>query len=324
MPNQSMTILRASSAWLGSVAASRSQKTYETYRCAAKSFLSALFIQNVNAQKTQVSALTVHHIAGFIERLHKHSVSTEKLYLSGIRQFYKFLSAEEYLTVNMDKLDTLISQRSRRPGIRIPKFPESDIEQVLAWTENKMPIASQGRARLITMRDRALILLLADTGLRIHEACKIRRGDIDWKKKIITVIGKRNKESIVYLSKRSSHTLNLYLLERAKQNGESGVELIKQPVFARHDLATGKKLSKITTTTGRNVVMWVCMNALGNNDSMIHPHSFRHYFVTKATRANSLKVAQVLARHDNISTTAGYAHATDKEIQKGYKRTVRQ
>jgi len=75
----------------------------------------------------------------------------------------------------------LIRQRSRRPGQRLPQFPQNDIELVLEYAIN---IAQQRTEdpteHLRNLRDRAFLLTLADTGLRVHEACALRRGNLDW------------------------------------------------------------------------------------------------------------------------------------------------
>jgi integrase len=63
--------------------------------------------------------------------------------------------------------------------------------------------------------------------------------------------------------------------------------------------------------------------ALGNEaERHITPHSFRHYFVSTILRASgNLKLAQALARHENIQITQRYAHIAhinDDELDKGY------
>ena len=59
------------------------------------------------------------------------------------------------------------------------------------------------------------------------------------------------------------------------------------------------------------------------NASRITPHSFRHYFVTKVVRAtHNIKVAQDLARHENISTTEIYTHLVDQDLDEFYKQAI--
>ena len=111
-----------------------------------------------------------------------------------------------------------------------------------------------------------------------------------------------------------------YLSLRAGLDGGSGKQLTALPLFARHDKGTGKKIKPITPTTGRNIVAERVKQALGDKaEGHITPHSFRHYFVSTILRASgNLKLAQALARHENIQITQRYAHINDDELDKGY------
>jgi integrase len=164
------------------------------------------------------------------------------------------------------------------------------------------------------------LLTLADTGLRVHEACALRRGDLDWNEGRAIVIGKGNQQAVVRFSRRSLVAIKDYLTNRASLDGASGRSLTSLPLFARHDRGAGKKIKSITTTTGRNIVTQRVSESLGSEAiGTITPHSFRHYFVTVVLRASgNLKLAQELARHKNISVTQRYAHLSDDELDKGY------
>jgi len=180
--------------------------------------------------------------------------------------------------------------------------------------------ASDDVQQLIDLRDRAFLITLADTGLRVHEACNLVRGDIDWKEYRAVIIGKGNRQDIVRFSERSMVAVKRYLEARARIDGAGGKQLGRLPLFARHDRAAGKLTRRITTTTGRNIVAERVAQAIGKDAvGTITPHSFRHYFVTRVLRASgNLKLAQELARHRNIAVTQRYAHLSNDELDKGY------
>ena len=119
---------------------------------------------------------------------------------------------------------------------------------------------------------------------------------------------------------RAIQALKEYLSLRAELDGGSGKQLTALPLFARHDKGTGKKIKPITPTTGRNIVAERVRQALGDTaEGHITPHSFRHYFVSTILRSSgNLKLAQALARHENIQITQRYAHIDDAELDKGY------
>jgi integrase len=156
--------------------------------------------------------------------------------------------------------------------------------------------------------------------LRVHEACNLRRGDIDWNEGRAIIIGKGDKQAVIRFSTRSMDALKEYLSARSKLDGASGRPLQSLPLFTRHDKGAGKKIKSMTTATGRNIVDDRVREALGDeSEGKITPHSFRHYFVTTVLRASgNLKLAQELARHANISVTQRYAHISDDELDKGY------
>jgi integrase/recombinase XerC len=177
------------------------------------------------------------------------------------------------------------------------------------------------RERFILLRDRAFLITLADTGLRVHEACGLRRGDVDWQEGRAVIIGKGDQEAVVRFSRRTLGTLKDYINARAGLDGASGRPLTSLPLFARHDDRAGDKVLPISTTTGRNIVKQRVREALGDQAiGSITPHSFRHYFVTTVLRGSggNLKLAQELARHKDTSTTQLYAHLSNDELDRGY------
>jgi integrase len=215
----------------------------------------------------------------------------------------------------------LVRTRARIPRQRLPQFPKSDIETLLIQISNINLNPTENKTdTLVNFRDKAFLISLADTGLRVHEACNLRRGDIDWFEKKAIVIGKGNREGIVRFSDRSITAIKDYLKIRSTMDGSTGVPLSSLPIFARHDKGAGKKIKPITTTTGRKIVASRVEQYLGKDAvGTITPHSFRHYYVTRVLQySGNLKLAQSLARHTNIAITQRYAHINDDELDKGY------
>ena len=173
---------------------------------------------------------------------------------------------------------------------------------------------------LRNLRDRALILTLADTGLRVDEVCKLRCGDIDWERNRVILKGRGNKQAVVRFSTKALNSVRDYLTLRESADLENDRPLSPLPLFARHDKGAGKKIKPITPTTIRRIVADRVNQILGAEfTGTITPHTFLHYFVTTILRATgNLKLAQVLARHANIQITQRYAHINDDELDKGY------
>lgn len=307
--------------YLEVVKLARSQNTTLTYGKALKEFKKVLVKAKIDPETSPVDVLTEDLVSRFVMHLKSFSPATEQLYVRAIARFYKYLAAERLAEVNLPRMDLLIEQRTRKPGIRLPQFPTNEIERVLEFVSNIGSLPTETEVeRLRAMRDRAFLIALADTGLRVHEACNLRRGDLDWNEGRAIIIGKGDKQAVVRFTSRAMGALKDYLSLRAELDGGSGKQLTALPLFARHDKGTGKKIKPITPTTGRNIVAERVKQALGDQaEGHITPHSFRHYFVSTILRASgNLKLAQALARHENIQITQRYAHIDDDELDKGY------
>jgi len=318
----SLTISQTIMDYLDSVRLSRSESTARTYRNALNAFCSVLNDKGVNPEENQINELTEDSVVWFATALKDYSPATERLYLTAATRFFEFVTAERLKDINLPRLRLLIRQRARRPGQRLPQFPRDDIEKVIDYAQTLRSHPAEDEAdRLRNFRDRAFLFVLADTGLRVHEACGLRRGDIDWNEGKAVVIGKGDRQAIVRFSSRSITAIKDYINTRATLDGSSGRVLTSLPLFARHDRGAGSKIKPITTTTGRNIVISRVRECLGEDAvGSITPHSFRHYFVTTVLRGSggNLKLAQELARHKNIAVTQRYAHLADDELDKGY------
>jgi integrase/recombinase XerC len=310
-------------AYVGAVRGSRSANTAKAYRQALQVFGHILQEHEfgLNASPDQLPEDAIVWLA---DALKDYAPSSERLYLSAVIGFYEYLSGEGLGEPNLPRLRQLLKRRVRRPGQRLPQFSREAIEKVLNYAES-LPGASveDEMERLRGLRDRAFLLTLADTGLRVHEACKMRRGDLDWNEGKAILIGKGDKQSVIRFSTRSLSALRDYLAARATLDRGARKPLGSLPLFLRHDPGAKKgdnQFKAMTTETGRNIVAARVKEALGDTAAgTITPHSFRHYFVTIVLRASgNLKVAQALARHSNISTTSLYAHLADDELDKAY------
>jgi site-specific recombinase XerD len=316
------TLSQSISAYLDAVRLSRSPNTARTYSNALSAFKRTLDDLGIDLETLPAQEISEDWIADLAGSLKSYAPSSERLYLTAVAGWYEYLAAENLAAINLPRVRLLIRQRARRPGQRLPQFPRKDIENVLEFAKNlALGPAKDERHRLIQLRDRAFLLTLADTGLRVHEACNLRRGDLDWNEGRAVLVGKGDRQAVVRFSQRSIAALKDYLFARSQSDGGSGRPLRSLPIFARHDPGAGKKILPISTTTGRAIVHRRVHQALGEDaQETITPHSFRHYFVTTVLRASggNLKLAQELARHRNIAVTQRYAHLSDDELDRGY------
>lgn len=321
-PSINITITATIQAFIKTITSARSANTARTYSNALRLFVAVLAENDYSPDTTPINALTEDAISWFASTLKVYSPATERLYLSAIAGYYEYLAAERLTNPNLPRIRMLIRQRARRTGQRLPQFPRNYIDIIIEYANNLANIDADGDAdKYRNLRDRAFLITLADTGLRVHEACSLRRGDLDWNEARAVIIGKGDKQAVVRFSRRAMHALGDYLSARAVLDGASKKPLGSLPLFARHDRGAGKKVKPITTATGRNIVNQRVAEALGSEAiGTVTPHSFRHYFVTTVLRGSggNLKLAQELARHQNIAVTQRYAHLSDEELDQGY------
>jgi integrase/recombinase XerC len=257
----------------------------------------------------------------FLTSIKSKAPATKRVYTTAVRKFYAFHKAW-----NSDELKEATEHYTRTQGKRIVNFNREAVEKVIAYcTSLDGASTTSPREFLEDLRDRAFVLTLADTGLRISEACSLKRGDIDWLEQRAVIIGKGDKQAVVYFSNRCIEALNAYLHARASVEPNSRTPLGSQPLFARHDLRASKKIRPITAGgmwkaikgDPRQVIKGRIEEA-GVDRSLVRIHDFRHYFVTMTYLAKGdLKMSQVLARHESIATTNRYAHF-NTEAAKAY------
>jgi site-specific recombinase XerD len=273
----------------------RSPKTVFTYRNALKQF--------VNIVGDDVELNTETYVA-FLSALRDKSPSTQRVYRTAVLKFYAFCKAG-----NSAELKEATEHYTRNQGKRIVNFNREALEKVIEYCAALTGESSESdTVHLEALRDRAFVLTLADTGLRISEACSLKRSDIDWMEQRAIIIGKGDKQAIIRFSNRSIEALKVYLHARSGVEPNSRTPLGSQPLFARHDIRASKKIRPITAGG-----MWKAIKArieeAGVERSAVRIHDFRHYFVTMTYLAKgNLKLSQELARHESINTTNRYAH----------------
>jgi integrase/recombinase XerC/integrase/recombinase XerD len=320
-----ITVDQAKTMFLKSLEHPRRKNTFQTYRKALETFLNMLVIQQIDPFTFPVSKLREDSILQFVDYMKDLSPATEILYLQVLKSFFEFLDAENLAKINITQVRIRIKQRTRRSKREPIQYPELSVKGLLEFMSDPKNLPSPDDCEtnypdLRNRRDRALILTLADTGLRVEEICRLRCVDIDWERNRAILNGQGNKQAVVRFSTRALNATRDYLVLREPLDLKSSQIPSSLPLFARHDKGAGQKIKPITPTTIRRIVTERVNQILGAEAAAtITPHTFMHYFVTTILRATgNLKLAQVLARHSNIQVTQSYAHINDSEIDKGY------
>jgi site-specific recombinase XerC len=146
-------------------------------------------------------------------------------------------------------------------------------------------------------RDRLIVRLIYATGVRVSELCSIRIEAIDLDDGIIRVMGKGNKERVVFLDDATADAIDEYLDGRTTG-----------PLFVGYG---GKPISP------RTVQLLFRRYA----PEGVTPHTIRHSYASELyRRSRNLRVVQENLGHTSIKTTEVYLHTDLEERREVYRR----
>lgn len=158
-----------------------------------------------------------------------------------------------------------------------------------------------------SLRDLALIDMLASTGMRVGELVLLNRDDINFEERECVVFGKGSKERMVYFDARTKIHLQNYLAQRADSNNALFVSL-KAP-YER--LQIGGVESRL--------------RELGKRLSLprVHPHKFRRTLATMAIdKGMPVEQLQRLLGHQRIDTTMQYAMVKQSNVKIAHRKYI--
>ena len=163
------------------------------------------------------------------------------------------------------------------------------------------------RDNCTTARDLAMIDLLASSGMRVGELVTLNREDINFNERECVVIGKGNKERLVYFDARTKIHLQNYLEGRSDENPALFVSL-KAP-FNR--LMIGGVETRLREL-GKRL-----------NIPKVHPHKFRRTLATTAIdKGMPIEQVQQLLGHQKIDTTMHYAMVKQQNVKLAHRKYI--
>jgi integrase/recombinase XerD len=224
--------------------------------------------------------------------------------LSGLRQFFKFLRAE-----NVISDDPTRGFSGPRRGRQLPKFLSvQEVDRLLEAARRRTGAAS-GRDRVRALRLHALIELLYATGLRVSELVTLPRSVLTGDRRVMTIKGKGGRERLVPLNNAARAALDRYLNVGEEGDGVSRMLATKwlfasrgaEGHFTRQRLA--QELKELALEAGIE-------------PSRVSPHVLRHAFASHLLdRGADLRSVQQLLGHADISTTQIYTHVLEERLK---------
>lgn len=158
-----------------------------------------------------------------------------------------------------------------------------------------------------SLRDLAMIDLLASTGMRVGELVRLNRDDIDFENRECVVFGKGSKERPVYFDARTKIHLKNYLDSRTDNNPALFVSLLS-PYNRLEISGVEVRLRKL----GRRLGI-----------TKVHPHKFRRTLATRAIdKGMPIEQVQQLLGHAKIDTTMQYAMVNQTNVKNSHRKYI--
>lgn len=217
--------------------------------------------------------------------------------ISSLRSYYKFLLKTTEISQSPLAGFHFLKHTNK---VQVP-FSEDEMTSLFE-TEGIFPDSFEGR------RDRLVMELFYQTGIRRSELIHLKVSDIDFDQKTIKVIGKGSKMRLLPVGGFLLDAIDNYIVERLNEFPSAGFELF-------------------LTSKGKAFYDKFVYNLVNSYLSLIStkqkksPHMLRHSFATHMlNRGANLNVIKELLGHSSLAATQVYTHSSVDQLKKVFNQ----
>ena len=220
----------------------------------------------------------------------KLSPTTTNTYVRAIRSFWSWL--EESRAISANPLAGVPAPRFPRRVARV--YTEEQLRAVLKCVAGKP-------------RERAIIELFLDSGIRLSELAGLTVGDVDMALGTVRVLGKGGKERYSYFSPATALSLHDYLQRRPPPRSDNYLFLT-----SAGDRLTRTGIQSVLDRVGKTAALPL----------RLAPHKLRHTYATLCLRnGNNLEYVRITLGHTNIKTTSdAYLAASQLDVAQAHRK----
>lgn len=272
-----------------------SPTTVEGYAIDLTVFMEFLTSSGSIPEDTDFHDISREHISDYLKYLRLSRQNANKTIarkLSSLKTFFTHLT--EHPECPLQENPTQSFQTIKIPQ-KLPRY------MTLEEAQEFLQIVRQSQAYGI--RNYAIFLLLLQAGLRVNELIQLRIRDCDLQEETIRVMGKGNKERILYLTEATREAIRQYLLTREEVSYD-------EPLFVnRNGVPFSRRALKDIFD---NLLKKTSMK-----DKELSNHKLRHTCMTLLMQQGvDLRIIQDIAGHSDIATTQIYLHVNQEDLRR--------
>lgn len=202
-----------------------------------------------------------------------------RTYARAVKVFLRWLYFEDYIDIDVNKL--LLMKATK--DVIIP-LSDTEVKELIRYYDN---------STYLNCRNKTMLMLMLDCGLRLSEVVNLKISDLDLKNNYLIINGKGSKQRLVPFGILTKKQLVIYMQYRVNLNNNNSLFL-------------NQNLTAITTNT---IKMLFARLKKQEKFKRIYPHLLRHTFATNFIYAGgNLEVLRVLMGHSTINITQIYIH----------------
>ena len=257
-----------------------------------------IIISDINIKTIKnVKLLDVYEYLNFVTKENSNSAKTRARKISSIRGFFK------YLTYNLKLLKENPVEHLELPSIKksLPKYLSVEESKDLLETKSKSVSSTK-------YRDYCILTLFLNCGMRVSELCNIDLKDFKLKDGSLKLLGKGNKERVVYMNTACVEAVENYI--KKERNCLKKI-VDKNALFIASK--TGKRLGVRQTQK----IVEMALNDAGFFGMGYSPHKLRHTAATLLYQHGNVDilVLKELLGHANVGTTEIYTHVSNNILR---------
>lgn len=242
-----------------------------------------------------IRAIHVKRYIQYRQQLGQEKAITINNNIATLRVFFNYLVEEEFIEDLANPMRRIKSLKEEKRVIIT--FNDDEVKRIITDVEEET---------YSNVRDKLILIMLFDTGVRVSELIGIKNKDVS--SKAILIHGKGSQQRLVYISKTMRKYMRRYeVLKKERFRCKESDEM--EEYYLLDQSATQLHRSSIN-----KILKAHCKNAGVRKEVRCSPHDCRHYFAQKQLR-NGIDIYSLsrLMGHFDTQMTSKYLRGLEQE-----------